>query len=176
MSTRAIDPSTLKFAKSLVRIKAKQLLRVIRDAATGSQQDLEQDLLLEVVVRWPGFDPNRGNAEAFVESVVRAKLCKMLRDAKRAKRAKRVQGPTVSADGGDAIDPTDDLRVLCIRMDVETVVGKLDAVKRSVCDQLLRESVSEAARQLRTPRSTLEYAVNSVRDRFEKSDVDQYFS
>ena len=72
MSTRAIDPSTLTFAKTLVRIKAKQLLRVIRDAATGSQQDLEQDLLLEVVVRWPGFDPNRGNAEAFVESVVRA--------------------------------------------------------------------------------------------------------
>lgn len=173
MSTRAIDPSTLKFAKSLVRIKAKQLLRVIRDAATGSQQDLEQDLLLEVVVRWPGFDPNRGNAEAFVESVVRAKLCKMLRDAK---RAKRVPGPTVSVDGGDTIDPADDLRVLCIRMDVETVVSKLDAVKRSVCDQLLRESVSEAARQLRTPRSTLEYAVNSVRDRFKKSDVDQYFS
>ena len=57
MSTRAIDPSTLTFAKTLVRIKAKQLLRVIRDAATGSQQDLEQDLLLEVVVRWPGFDP-----------------------------------------------------------------------------------------------------------------------
>lgn len=173
MSTRAIDPSTLKFAKSLVRIKAWQLLRVIRDAATGSQQDLEQDLLLEVVVRWPGFDPNRGNAEAFVESVVRAKLCKMLRDAK---RAKRVSGPMVSADGGDAIDPADDLRVLCIRMDVETVISKLDAVKRSVCDQLLRESVSEAARQLRTPRSTLEYAVNSIRDRFEKSDVDQYFS
>lgn len=173
MSTRAIDPSTLKFAKSLVRIKARQLLRVIRDAATGSQQDLEQDLLLEVVVRWPGFDPNRGNAEAFVESVVRAKLCKMLRDAK---RAKRVSGPMVSADGGDAIDPADDFRVLCIRMDVETVVSKLDAVKRSVCDQLLRESVSEAARQLRTPRSTLEYAVISVRDRFEKSDVDQYFS
>jgi len=155
MSTRAIDPSTLKFAKSLVRIKARQLLRVIRDAATGSQQDLEQDLLLELVVRWPGFDPNRGNAEAFVESGVRATVCK---------------------DGGDAIDPADDLRVLCIRMDVETVVGKLDAVKRSVCDQLLRESVSEAARQLRTPRSTLEYAVNSVRDRFKKSDVDQYFS
>jgi DNA-directed RNA polymerase specialized sigma24 family protein len=171
MSTRAIDPSTLKFAKTLVRIKAKQLLRVIRDAATSSQQDLEQDLLLEVVVRWPGFDPNRGNAEAFVESVVRAKLCKMLRDAK---RAKRVQGPDRQRDGSDAIDP-DDLRVLCIRMDVETVIGKLDAVKR-VCDQLLRESVSEAARQLRTPRSTLEYAVNSVRDRFEKSDVDQYFS
>jgi hypothetical protein len=173
MSTRAIDPSTLQFAKSLVRIKARQLVRIIRDAAIGSQQDLEQDLLLEVVVRWPGFDPNRGNAEAFVESVVRAKLCKMLRDAK---RAKRVSGPTVSADGGDAIDPADDLRVLCIRMDVETVVSKLDAVKRSVCDQLLRESVSEAARQLRTPRSTLEYAVNSVRDHFKKSDVDQYFS
>ncbi|MBS0190533.1 MAG: hypothetical protein JSR52_05230 [Planctomycetes bacterium] len=173
MSTRAIDPSTLKFAKSLVRIKARQLLRVIRDPATSSQQDLEQDLLLEVVVRWPGFDPSRGNADAFVESVVRAKLCKMLRDAK---RAKRVPGPTVSADSGEAIDPADDLRALCIRMDVETVVGKLDAVKRSVCDQLLRESVSEAARQLRTPRSTLEYAVNSVRDRFEKSDVDQYFS
>ena len=100
MSTRAIDPSTLKFAKSLVRIKARQLLRVIRDAATGSQQDLEQDLLLEVVVRWPGFDPNRGNAEAFVESVVRAKLCKMLRDAK---RAKRVPGPTVSADWSETL-------------------------------------------------------------------------
>lgn len=93
MSTRAIDPSTLKFAKTLVRIKAKQLLRVIRDAATSSQQDLEQDLLLEVVVRWPGFDPNRGNAEAFVESVVQPAF-KMLRDAK---RAKRVQGPTVTA-------------------------------------------------------------------------------
>ena len=152
---------------------------LIKRIAWRLQADAEGDLSERArqraaeIVRWPGFDPNRGSAEAFVESVVRAKLCKMLRDAK---RAKRVSGPTVSADSGDAIDPTDDLRVLCIRLDVETVIGKLDAVKRSVCDQLLRESVSEAARQLRTPRSTLEYAVNSVRERFEKSDVDQYFS
>ena len=173
MSTRAIDPSTLKFAKTLVRIKARQLGRVIPDAAVNSQQDLEQELLLEVVIRWPGFDPNRGNAEAFVESVVRAKLCKMLRDAK---RAKRMSGPTVSIDGNDAVDPEDESRVLCIRLDVETVIGKLNAGNRRVCDQLLRESVSEAARQLRTPRSTLEYAVNSLRERFEKADVDQYFS
>ncbi len=173
MSTRAIDPSTLKFAKTLVRIKARQLGRVIPDAAVNSQQDLEQELLLEVVIRWPGFDPNRGNAEAFVESVVRAKLCKMLRDAKRAKRK---SGPTVSIDGNDAVDPDDESRVLCIRLDVEAVIGKLNAGNRHVCDQLLRESVSEAARQLRTPRSTLEYAVNSLRERFEKADVDQYFS
>lgn len=173
MSTRAIDPSTLKFAKTLVRIKARQLGRVIPDAAVNSQQDLEQELLLEVVVRWPGFDPSRGNAEAFVESVVRAKLCKMLRDAK---RAKRMSGPTVSIDGNDAVDPEDESRVLCIRLDVETVIGKLNVGNRRVCDQLLRESVSEAARQLRTPRSTLEYAVNSLRERFEKADVDQYFS
>jgi len=173
MSTRAIDPSTLKFAKTLVRIKARQLGRIIPDAAVNSQQDLEQELLLEVVVRWPGFDPNRGNPEAFVESVVRAKLCKMLRDAK---RAKRMSGPTVSIDGNDAVDPDDESRVLCIRLDVETVIGKLNAGNRRVCDQLLRESVSEAARQLRTPRSTLEYAVNSLRERFEKADVDQYFS
>lgn len=173
MSTRAIDPSTLKFAKTLVRIKARQLGRVIPDAAVNSQQDLEQELLLEVVIRWPGFDPNRGNAEAFVESVVRAKLCKMLRDAK---RAKRMSGPIVSIDGNDAVDPEDESRVLCIRLDVETVIGKLNAGNRRVCDQLLRESVSEAARQLRTPRSTLEYAVNSLRERFEKADVDQYFS
>jgi len=173
MSTHAIDPSTLKFAKTLVRIKARQLGRVIPDAAVNSQQDLEQELLLEVVIRWPGFDPNRGNAEAFVESVVRAKLCKMLRDAK---RAKRMSGPTVSIDGNDAVDPDDGSRVLCIRMDVEAVIGKLNAGNRRVCDQLRRESVSEAARQLRTPRSTLEYAVNSLRERFEKADVDQYFS
>lgn len=173
MSTRAIEPSTLKFAKTLVRIKARQLGRVIPDAAVNSQQDLEQELLLEVVIRWPGFDPNRGNAEAFVESVVRTKLCKMLRDAK---RAKRMSGPTVSIDGNDAVAPDDGSRVLCIRMDVETVIGKLSAGNCRVCDQLLRESVSEAARQLRTPRSTLEYAVNSLRERFEKADVDQYFS
>ena len=42
MSTRAIDPSTLKFAKSLVRIKARQLLRVIRDAATGRVPRLDR--------------------------------------------------------------------------------------------------------------------------------------
>ena len=173
MLTRSIDPATLTFAQSLVRIKAKQLARVIPSPAVNNRKDLEQDLLLEVVVRWSRFNPSRGSAEAFVERVVERKLCKLLRDAKRAKRGPRA---AISLSCDDSVDERDSIRDTCIRADVRGVMSAMTERDRRVCDQLLRETVSEAARQLRTPRSTLEYAVNSVRDRFKKSDVDQYFS
>ena len=47
---------------------------------------------------------------------------------------------------------------------------------RRVCDQLLRETVSEAARQLRTPRATLEYAVIRIRTQMGKAEIHEYLS
>ena len=70
MPNRSIDPATLTFAQSLVRIKARQLAKIIPSPAVNNRKDLEQDLLLEVVVRWSRFNPSRGSAEAFVERVV----------------------------------------------------------------------------------------------------------
>lgn len=173
MPTRSIDPATLTFAQSLVRIKAKQLARVIPSPAVNNRKDLEQELLLEVAVRWSRFNPSRGSAEAFVERVVERKLCKLLRDAKRAKRGPRA---AISLSCDDSVDERDSIRETCIRADVRGVMSAMTERDRRVCDQLLRETVSEAARQLRTPRATLEYAVDRIRTQMRKAEIHEYLS
>lgn len=173
MPTRSIDPATLTFAQSLVRIKARQLARVIPSPAVNNRKDLEQELLLEIVVRWSRFNPSRGSAEAFVERVVERKLCKLLRDAKRAKRG---SAASISLSCDDAVDERDRIRDTCIRADVRGAMNAMPERDRRVCDQLLRETVSEAARQLRTPRTTLEYAVSRIRSQMGKAEIHEYLS
>ena len=68
------------------------------------------------------------------------------------------------------------LEQLGIRADVRGAVNAMPERDRRACDQLLRETVSEAARQLRTPRATLEYAVDRIRTQMRKAEIHEYLS
>lgn len=167
-----IDPATLKFARTLSRIKVRQSGLLIRRA---DREDVEQELLLEVVVRWHRFDPLKATAEAFVERIVRDKLRNILRDRRRAKRDWRRE-QALDPQAHDRPDTTDELRRAELRVDVQAVAGSLPPSLRDACDQLRRESISAVARGIGTPRSTLDSALRRAREAFQRGDLDQYLS
>ncbi len=167
-----IDPATLKFARTLARIKVRQSGRLILRA---DREDVEQELLLEVVVRWTRFDPLKATAEAFVERVVRDKLRNILRDRKRAKRDWRRE-QALDPKAHDRPDRANGLRQVELRVDVQAVVADLPPTLREACDQLQRESLSAVARGIGSPRSTLDSALGKAREAFRRGDLDQYLS
>lgn len=162
-----IDPITLQFACKLVRCKARQIAR------PSDREDVEQELLLEIVVRWPCFDPRKANREAFVEQIVRNKICKMLRDRRRLKRDTRREVPFDArvhavAQSDAAIES------LCLRIDVGSVLPNMPQHLRDACDELRRESLAAAARRIGMPWSTLAHHLDQVRAAFRRAELDQY--
>jgi DNA-directed RNA polymerase specialized sigma24 family protein len=164
----SIDPATLSFARTLVRIKARQL---VRRSARGrlSRADVEQELMLEVLLRWPGYDPSRASREAFVEQVVRSRVCSLIR-AGRRKRA----GLPLTAAALLLPDPHDTLRCVDVRLDVQLVVDRLRPRLREACDHLRRESQSDAARAMGANRASLMRALARTRRMFAEAGLDSY--
>jgi len=167
-----IDPVTLKFARRLARIKVRRCGPLILRA---DREDVEQELLLEVAVRWTRFDPRRATSEAVGERVIRDKLRNILRDRNRAKRDWRREQP-LDRHAHDRPDPADRVREVELRADVQAVVRDLPPPLREACDQLQRESLRAVAQGVGKPRSTLDYALGKAREAFRRGNLDGYLS
>lgn len=159
-----MDALPLTFVLKLARIKAHQI------GPPSEREDVEQDLVLEVLVRFPAFDPIRGNSEAFVEQVVKGKVSKIIRDRQREKRSGQRRPMPERVDRGDFVRDAD------LRMDLEEVLRDVPVTLHDACDQLRRETVSEAARNIGVPRSTLDSGLIGLRERFRKGSLDKYIS
>ncbi|MBK9187357.1 MAG: sigma-70 family RNA polymerase sigma factor [Phycisphaerales bacterium] len=164
----SIDPATLHFARRLVRIKASQITRSARHAVEG-RNDLEQELMLEVLLRWPKYDPARASREAFVEQVVRSRVCTLIR----ARRRRPVTRPLTAA-AFLRPDPADPIRCVDVRLDVQVVVNRLRPRLREACDHLRRESQSDAARAMGANRSSMMRSLAQTRRMFADSGLDSY--
>lgn len=153
-----LDPSIVPFAVRLARIKSRQLARVL----PGSDAlDLQQDLLLEVIAGWSRFDARRGRAEAFVEHLVAQRCWKLRR--RRDYIATHRQAELWELDR----TPMPDGGVRCDREKEEAIrgaVARMPIQYRDVCHALCdTDTVSNAARRLAIPRSTVDSIITKVR-------------
>jgi hypothetical protein len=164
----SIDPATLAFARTLVRIKARQLAR--RSAPGGfDRDDVEQELLLEVLLRWPKYDPARATRQAFVEQVVRSRVCTLIRARRRLPAGRPLtRAALLRPDPGDAV------RCVDVRLDVQVVVDQLRPRLREACDHLRRESQTGAARAMGANRASLMRALAGTRWIFAEAGLDSY--
>lgn len=166
MTTRPIDPDTLAFARKLVRIKAAQLAPARRSA---DREDIEQTLILEVLLRWPGFDPRRGTREAFVEQIVKGRTSKIIRE-----RRAEPRHAELGQESGRVQDRRDNVRHACLRIDMAELVSTLPPRLRRACDLMCRESQSQAAREMGANRQTLLRTLGKRRARFEQAGLKLY--
>ena len=170
-----IDPTTIDFIHLVVHRTITDLRRrglVRRD----EHQDCASQLILEVLRAWDGFDPERGTPQAFVNQVVSTRANSLLRRRAAKKRQLRTSPfdnaashLTDAAANGPECEAASDLRG-----DLDVVLSRLTPRQRDVCDQLLRESVSPAARELGLPRSTVRDEIARIRVVFEEAGLDQY--
>jgi RNA polymerase sigma factor (sigma-70 family) len=170
-----IDPKHLAFANVVIRTEVKKLRErgIIRRA---DAEDVASELMAQLLEVWDRFDPERGSREAFVNQVVSTRLLSLLRE----RRAQKRRGTPRPLDANDdiAIDhswPGDAWRrTIDLRVDLEIAFSKLNARQRSLCEQMLREALTPAAKELGVPRSTLRYVALKVRQIFRDAGLEEY--
>ena len=87
------------YARSLIRIKARQLTRY-PGFTRSDQKDLEQELWTMLLAQADQFDPDRASINTFIACVVNASIRMILRDSRRECRAEGLQAQ--SLDNGSA--------------------------------------------------------------------------
>ena len=151
-------------------------------------EDLEQELMLDLLQRLARFDPARAGRRPFISRVVEHCAASLLAAQNRAQRAWTRDAASLDdeaveserhgccerraplADDADR-RPGGPARKspfveVDLRLDVEIVVAGLPPELRSLCQRLRTESLTEVARSMGVPRTTLYRQIALLRRRF----------
>lgn len=182
-SYRGID----EYAARTVRCTARWM--VGRGGFTREDvEDLEQELMTDLLQRLTRFDPARAGRQTFIARVVENHAAKLLAARNTTRRAwtrdavplddepernggdrdRRCRAPL--ADDADrragATARRNPFEQVDLRVDVEVVVAGLPPALRAIGERLRTESLSDVARSLGVPRTTLYHHVALLRRRF----------
>lgn len=182
------------YAAVLIRCKARQL--VGKAGFTWDDvEDLEQEMRLDLLERLAKFDPDKAKRTTFVARVVERKISKLFRDRAREKRDYRrecgsLNDPIQDGEGEtveraytmdqDAADIRMGLRdhtredEAMLSFDVALVLSGLPENLRPVAQELMDKTITEAAKRLGMPRSTLYGAIARLRPYFEDAGLGDY--
>lgn len=169
------------YAAFFVAYKAKTLTRMPMFTADDFE-DIQQELMLAYLLGWPDFDPSKGDRRSFIKSVVNDRACRLIRDAERQKRWTGVREISLSSPVGieddntalvDTIDHERGLwgdvfqgqsqRVAEQAMDIQRMLAAMPEDLRQTYQALSEHNASEAARQLKIPRTTLNSRLKKLR-------------
>jgi RNA polymerase sigma-70 factor, ECF subfamily len=172
-------------ATSLIRRKSRELA-THENFTPSDQDDIAQDLWLWLIEKLDCFDPERGTIFAFIATIVDRKAASILRHHRAAKRDTcrcRSLSLSIRANDGTYVELastiTEDAsdarlgkrtwhpqyRTEC-ELDLTTVLESLSDEDRELCERLMTQSLSEVARDMEVPRSTLQDRINRLRQQF----------
>jgi RNA polymerase sigma factor (sigma-70 family) len=150
------------------------------------REDLEQEFVADLLQRLSHFDPKRGNQEAFETTLIKRRAASILRHRRAAKRDYRrlVSLDPLDKEGSAFVaQECGARRGACSRSDQETVELACDVAellmslprpRRDLAERLMYQSVSEIARDMGKPRTTLYTDLGRLRRRFEKAGLKAY--
>lgn len=181
------------FEFGIIKRKARQLV----GRAGFKKQDLEyleQELWVRLLQGLESFDPQIGHQKSFVTAVVERSVRKMLRDAQAALRNCGDQQSLEDIIVMSGEEPTrlsntigdreqnrrrgrhsrtaEELRLLA--SDLADVIDSLTEDQQQLAENLKTKTIAGSARELDVPRTTLNYVVRRLEDRFRKTHVDDY--
>ena len=183
------------YAKDIIRHKARQLIGncgFTRD----DYEDLKQEMALDLLVRLSKFDQRKADLNTFIARVVERKISTIIRHRMQEKRDYRCRvcslddpiedkgGATFTREQTISQDEIDQRRGkfnrpegdrIDMRLDVSLVLSDLPPDLRRLAQLLMTESITEAARDLGVPRSTLyETGIARLRRAFEDKGLNKY--
>ncbi len=182
-----------RFTRGIIRRKIKQLIG--RAGFTRQDwEDLEQDMILRVLQSLRSFDPTQAHRNKFITAVVERYVANILRDKQARKRDHlRItsinvminiteEGPTELAQtiGQRELDarrgrhPRSDEELAQLVRDMAESISKLPAELRVLAERLKTESVSDIARDMGIPRTTINEIVRRLRWRFGNGGLKNY--
>lgn len=197
MVPMSTDSPKLEVTVALKRFICAKARQVVGKAGLteSDRADIEQDLWLDLLERWPKFQPQRARSSTFVARVVNHKVAMILRARLRAKRAPAHNGHSLDiccqdADGqtvahaalldeqihgrrtGYYSYSTEEL--LALRADVACILSTLSARQQRLCRQLMLHPIAHIARKGNVSRTTVYHAVEQLRNKFADKDIWQF--
>lgn len=181
------------YAVKVVRHTAHALVRRGR-LQEADREDLEQELMLDLLRRLPGFDPARATFRTFVARIVRHRAARFVAVACSTKEGGRRNAVSLHDEIDDGAGETverwatldeetgrrrcggsgDDDATRDLRFDLDEALSDLPREEREICAWLLQHSVTETARGTGMPRGTLWDAMQPIRTRFAAAGLDAY--
>lgn len=171
------------FAGRLILRKAEQLA-TYPSFSQSDIDDIQQELQMQLFISMSKFDAEKGDWRAFVKATVERNVASIIERQGAAKRGNGdtpvslstvVQGEDGLVEleslvgrwnleartGGHSPSHTD---VIDAAMDIEHALSMLPPDLRELCEQLKTMTITELARKLDMPRSTLRAKLVAVRD------------
>ncbi|MAT16309.1 MAG: hypothetical protein CMJ46_13685 [Planctomyces sp.] len=159
--------------------------------SASDREDIAAELRLELLRRWPDYDPTKSNPHTFARKVINNAMQDIIEKRIAAKRnPNRV---SESLDSSCDIETRDQPRSRSLpkirnrshersaieqaelSADVGTVLSRLPPHLRDMCERLKEQSLSEVSRDLGIPRSTLHYQyVRPIRAALREADLQYY--
>jgi RNA polymerase sigma-70 factor (ECF subfamily) len=182
------------YAGRFIRHQACQLVQRAGLPASD-RSDLEQELWLDLLKRWPRFDAGRAGGRTFAARLVRHQAIKILSRqrevaANPARSVSSLHDVVAHEDGRPvplvhAVDEETQARriggrprlsqdLFELRSDVRQVVARLPVELRDVCDRLTRCSVSQAACELGITRASFYRRLAKVRSHLSRAGLREY--
>jgi RNA polymerase sigma factor (sigma-70 family) len=186
-----IDP----FTQGFVRKSARQLAGKF-GFTEQDRDDIEQRLYLKLTRHFHEADPDDPIWKAFVAKTVRRHLANMIRDNQARKRDHR-RARSLHTNIGTEDGPVERAMTVAstdvpsrrasqrrnendlanLRMDIADAIADLDShAHRDLCERLKHDSLSQVARDLGIPRTTVDAWRRKVRCRFEDCALEDYLS
>lgn len=183
-----------KHAEDTIRHTARRLVGVA-GFTENDTKDIEQELSLDLLQRLPKFDLSKSSPNTFAARIIRNKATKLIRDRVREKRDYRreyysLNDPIEDADG-EAIDRAYSMDYaeakirrgnrrrshqerIQLRLDVSLIISQLPDSLQQIAQLLRTKTVTEAAKTLGMPRSTLCDQISRLRIIFEDKGLHEY--
>jgi RNA polymerase sigma-70 factor (ECF subfamily) len=168
-----------RFAQGIIRRKVRQL--VGRAGFTKQdREDLYQELVLRLLQSLELFDPDQSHPNVFITTVIERAVAMILRERRAKKRDGGVMsslhhGQTKEGNAAEPIDPRPSAQDgFDLASDLAEVLARLPDDLRALAERLKSQSVSQAARDLGMPRTTLQRQVQRLRQCFEDAGLRIY--
>lgn len=167
-------PVFCEYAQRIIRFKARQLAGKY-GFSRDDYEDLCQELILDLLLRLPKFDPGKASLNTFIDRVVNRKVANLIRFQRQEKRDYR-RLAALPRDcpfdrrkrrhmslGGMSQDEYDlrlarrsrpALKCHDMRIDVEGVIADLPPELQSIAKLLMIHPIASVAQRLGIPRST----------------------
>jgi RNA polymerase sigma-70 factor (ECF subfamily) len=178
-----------RFSHGIIRRKAKELTG--RAGFTHQDfEDLKQELELQLLKSWPSYNPKIAHRNVYIVTIVERAAANILRNKRARKRyCQRTTFLHAPTDSGTSLadtisnadydhrrgrDPRSHDELAQLRSAVAEVLLNLPPKLRDLAEQLKTKSLSEIAREMGVPRTTLNERVRRLRLVFERAGLRDY--
>jgi RNA polymerase sigma-70 factor (ECF subfamily) len=156
----------------MIAAKAKRLVGQY-GLRPQDRRDIEQDLAVRIVDRLRTYDPARGTLETFVAMVIEQAAANLVRERRAGKRTPPPRSPVPTEDVPDPL-ANEEARLSDLERDVAAVLARVPADQRAVALALMGAPVSEVARRLGCPRTTVYGRMKGLRVALERDNLRDY--